>query len=258
MLSLIYVSIGLLLACMPIILYVAQIAPDFGNSVPSSLPTSPILISSPSPPSSPVSPTTKVISPSLLKKSIKSTVSLKRTKDSTPSSLAHQKNLVSDSVPSQVNESNKTSTSINIRTPQSSSSVSTSNNKSTSLTNPSSNTKRKVYKLPMTQEQKNLINTGQAPLPVGEAKEFDNKIHGLCGNKACKLAVETWRSSLDDVQLVSASDFKAAVKICETCSGPKKITTILKSLSQFQPIDSVDTKQRPVKLYEICIVNAKQ
>jgi len=97
--------------------------------------------------------------------------------------------------------------------------------------------------------------TREMPLPVNEKNAaFDNTIHGLCGNKACELAVETWWSGLGSVLLVSSSDFKATVNICKTCSGkPKKSTTILKSLSQFQPIDAVDTKRHPVKLYEICM-----
>jgi len=116
----------------------------------------------------------------------------------------------------------------------------------------SSLSSRTNYTLPLTQEQKDLINKGKAAPPTNEKNTFfDNTIHGLCGNKSCESAVESWWSSLSSVQLISSSDFKTAVNICNTCSGITKCTTILKSLSQFQPIDAIDSKKHKVKLYEI-------
>jgi len=111
---------------------------------------------------------------------------------------------------------------------------------------------RKAYKPPLTQEQKDLINDGKAAFPVSEGNiAFDNNIRGLCGNQACKSAVEAWWSGLTSPQLVSVSDFTSLVNVCKTCSGGKKCAEILQSMSQLMKIDSLDSKKRSVKQYEI-------
>jgi len=139
--------------------------------------------------------------------------------------------------------------------------VSTNTNTSTTDTSTASGnesavkTNRKVYKLPLTQEQKELINSGKAPLPVGEVNtDFDNNVHGLCGQEACKYAVEAWWSSLASPQLVSVSDFKkqvAQIRACSKCYNPKNCSTILRSLSQLQSVLVKAENYKKVDFFEI-------
>jgi hypothetical protein len=115
-------------------------------------------------------------------------------------------------------------------------------------------TTRTAYKLPLTQVQKDLINSGKAPLPVSEDNAaFDNNIHGLCGKEACKSAVEAWQSGLSSPQLVTVSDFKQFIphiKACSKCSNSKNCPKILQSMSAFQSILVIEAK-RSVPLFEI-------
>ncbi len=122
-------------------------------------------------------------------------------------------------------------------------------------TNANTMPKRTAYKQPLTQEQKDLINAAKAPLPLSEEHAaFDNSVHGLCSNEACKSAAEAWWSGLTSTQLVSVSDFKQQVQqinACSKCSNSKNTPKILQSMSQFQSILAINTYKRSVPLFEI-------
>jgi len=118
---------------------------------------------------------------------------------------------------------------------------------------------RQHYNLPLTEEQKQHINAGEAPLPkiVEDNTEFDNKIYGLCGKDTCKLAVETWWLGLTYPQLVTVRDFKEKVpliKKCTKCSNPKNLgPKILKSMSKLKPFSVKEStyNNKVIDLFEI-------
>jgi len=125
------------------------------------------------------------------------------------------------------------------------------------------NANRAAYNLPLTQEQKDLINAGKAPFPLSKKHtDYDYSVHGLCTKQACKSAVEAWwygtsksPFSTHFAQLVSVSDFKQQVpqiKQCSICSHGKKCPKILQSMSEFQSSLVADnTFKRSVPLFEI-------
>jgi len=106
------------------------------------------------------------------------------------------------------------------------------------------------YDLALTDEQKQcIINADQA---LETNAEFDtNRISGLCGLEACKLALDMWCSCLKFPQLLSVKDFMSQVQVCSTCIPARgwNRTRILQSLSKYNGLDGLDSKKHTVKLY---------
>jgi len=127
-------------------------------------------------------------------------------------------------------------------------------NATNTTTNANITPNRTAYKQPLTQEQKDLINGGKAPLPVSEDNTtFNNNIQGLCSKEACKLAIEAWWSGCTSTQLISIKDFKQQVpqiKACSKCSHSNNTPKILQSMSAFKSILVIESK-RSVPLFEI-------
>lgn len=118
--------------------------------------------------------------------------------------------------------------------------------------------RRKRYALPLKEEEKQKINDGQAELPIVEDNtEFhkDKIYEHLCKKGDCKSAIDTWWSSLENTQLLTASDFKAwvpTIKECSKCSNARNLKKILESMSDKIPMSVKDLKQKKtVELYEI-------
>jgi len=107
----------------------------------------------------------------------------------------------------------------------------------TSTTTNTTQHHRQHYDLPLTEDLKQLINAGKAPLPIVEDNTEFNKekiYEWLCGNEACKSAVELWWSGLTSSQLLTASDFKQwvpQIAACSKCSNAKNLPKLLQSVS---------------------------
>jgi hypothetical protein len=140
-----------------------------------------------------------------------------------------------------------------------SSSKTTHSSKSTNTNANTTTTPRTLYKLPLTEEQKNLINNGTpgAFLPESEDTDFDpQNVFLACGSKECKSALEEWWSTLESAQLFTARDFREdgkGPKICSRCLGAKSVPKLLQSMSQKQAVKVKEKKyNKVVDLYEIC------